>query len=125
MKCRLLSLVIALVIPATILAADDSMESLRARFQERYPKIAKLKSEGVIGETSRGYVAFVEQEKADAAQLVKDENADRETLYNALAAKEGTTAEKVAERNAKRNFAKAGSGEYLQGPDGKWQKKGA
>jgi len=99
------------------------MESLRARFQARHPQIQKLKSEGVIGETVKGYVDFVKDKPADAEATVKEENADREALYKLLAEKENTTPDKVAERNAKRNFERAKSGEYLQESDGKWRKK--
>ena len=124
MKLRtLFCLALLVLIPATIFAADQTMESLRERFKTRLPQIQKLKSEGVIGETVKGYVDFVKDKPADAVPIVKDENADREALYKLLADKENTTPEKVAERNAKRNFEKAKPGEYLQESDGKWRKK--
>ncbi len=121
--CKTICLACLLFVSAATQAADTKLDGLRERFKERYPKIHALKTDGVIGETSRGYIAFVEKEKAGAAELIKAENADRETLYKTLAEKEGSTPENVAERNAKRNFEKAKSGEYLQGTDGKWQKK--
>jgi uncharacterized protein YdbL (DUF1318 family) len=123
MKMRTLIFLALLLIPATIFAADNTMESLRARFQARHSQIEKLKSAGLIGETVKGYVDFVKDKRADAEATVKEENADREALYKLLADKEGTTPEKVAERNAKRNFEKAKPGEYLQESDGKWRKK--
>jgi len=54
---------------------------------------------------------------------VEDENADRKALYELIAKKEETTPEKVAERNAARNFEKAKPGEWLKGKDGKWEQK--
>jgi uncharacterized protein YdbL (DUF1318 family) len=123
MKIRTLICLALLLVPAMTFAADNTMESLRARFEARRPQIQKLKSEGVIGETVKGYVDFVKDKPADAEPIVKEENADRESLYKLLAEKENTTPEKVAERNAKRNFEKAKPGEYLQESDGKWRKK--
>jgi uncharacterized protein YdbL (DUF1318 family) len=58
-----------------------------------------------------------------ASKLVDEENADRKELYDLIAKKEGTTAQLVAERNAKRNFEKAKHGDWLKGADGKWTKK--
>jgi uncharacterized protein YdbL (DUF1318 family) len=103
---------------------DSEMFGLRERFEQRYARIHALKSKGVIGETAAGYVEFVSNTDDSAAGTVNDENADRKSLYELIAKKENTTAAKVAERNAKRNFEKAKPGEYLKGPDGKWQKKG-
>ena len=78
-KRSLLCLALLVLIPATVFAADkDTMETLRERFKARLPQIQKLKSEGVIGETVKGYVDFVKDKPADVMPIVKDENADRE-----------------------------------------------
>jgi uncharacterized protein YdbL (DUF1318 family) len=102
---------------------DPELVALRKRFEERYAQIHSLKAKGVIGETYEGYVGFVKDKDESAASLVNDENADRKQLYELIAKKENTTPEKVAERNAKRNFEKAKPGEFLKNPDGTWQKK--
>ena len=101
-------------------------DELQKSFKERDPKIAAQKKAGAIGETSEGYVALVDEKSKDkdAKELVERENDDRKELYKLIADKEGVTAEKVAERAAKRNFERARSGEYLKGADGKWSKKG-
>jgi uncharacterized protein YdbL (DUF1318 family) len=104
-------------------ATDARLKELRDRFKQRYAQIAALKKQGVIGETYEGYVDFVKDKPSDAKELVDQENADRKELYKLLAEKEGTTPEKVAERNAKRNFEKASAGEFLKDADGKWTKK--
>src|SRR5262245_57609963 len=102
---------------------DTEMGALQKRFEQRYAQIHSLKGKGVIGETIQGYVEFVKDKDQNAATLVDDENADREKLYELIAKKENTTPEKVAERNAKRNFDKAKPGEFLKGEDGTWDKK--
>jgi len=111
-----------LLMPFVAMAQDSSKEELQKRFKERYPKIAELKKDGVVGETSDGYVDFVEKKDAKAADLVEQENADRKQLYALIAKKEGVKPATVAERNAKRNFDRAQSGEFLK-EDGKWHKK--
>src|SRR3954463_3919398 len=100
------------MLPASAVRAADTEKSLQKRFEERLDKIRKLKASGTIGETYKGYVDFVKEGDGDdaAKQVVQDENADRESLYKLIAKRTETTPEKVAERNAKRNFEKAKAG---------------
>jgi len=111
--------------------ADDpndinaQLAALRNRFEQRYPQIHALKQKGIVGETSHGYLDFVKDKDDSASALVNQENSDRRELYALIAKKENTTPEKVAERNARRNFDRAKPGEFLQSADGKWQQKQA
>lgn len=102
-------------------------EQLRERFKQRYAKLVEYKQAGTVGETYQGYAELVDENSKDkdAKAVVDEENADRKELYKLIADKEGTTADVVAERNAKRVFEKAKPGEYLKGSDGKWKKKEA
>jgi uncharacterized protein YdbL (DUF1318 family) len=119
----LAALLVLLLVPAFARAADDEA-TLQKRFKERYPQLRQLKSDGVIGETSEGYVDFVQKKDAKAADVVKEENDDRKALYKLLAEKEGTAADKVAEIAGQRNLKKAKPGEYIK-QGGKWTKKEA
>jgi uncharacterized protein YdbL (DUF1318 family) len=112
-------------IPAVGRAATE--DQLKERFKQRYPKLVEAKQAGTIGETYQGYVEIVDEQSKDkdAKALVDAENDDRKELYKIIADKEGTSADVVAERNAKRVFEKAKVGEYLKGADGKWKKKEA
>lgn len=118
------SLLVALLLaPASLLAADAPSEAaLQKRFKARYPQIQQLKTDGVIGETSDGLVDFVKGRDAKAADVVKEENADRLTLYKLIADREGISVEVVTQRAAKRNFQRAKPGEWLK-QDGKWKQK--
>lgn len=117
--------------PSTATAFDTRAE-LKARFEQRYPQLNKLKAAGSVGETAAGYVDPIDDVLLDeaGANLVKAENADRRKLYD-LIADEVTPSGKipaavVAQRNAKRNFEKAGADEYLRLDAGYWiQKKDA
>ena len=120
----------AVLIALVTLAASNawaapSESELKKKFEERYPAIRELKQAGAVGETSEGYLDFVKakDKDEDAADLVKEENADRRTLYALIAEKEKVEPELVAKRAAKRNFDRARDGEYLK-EDGKWKKKG-
>ena len=110
---------------ATPAARADRQEELRERFKSRLPQLREAKSAGNIGETAGGFVEAVEGKSLDEKirKVVDEENADRRELYKLIAQKEQTTEQKVAERNAFRNFEKAESGEMLKDKDGKWRKK--
>ena len=101
---------------------SSKLDELKKRFQERYPAIKELKAKGVVGETDKGYLEWVEKKDASSADLVKEENDDRTQLYKEVAKKENTDQETVAKHAAQRNFDKAKAGDYLQ-VDGKWHKK--
>jgi uncharacterized protein YdbL (DUF1318 family) len=124
------SFIVALLALASVpvmARAASREDELKARFKERYPKLVELKKSGTIGETFQGYVEVVDEKSKDkdARALVDEENTDRKELYKLIADKEGTTADVVAQRNAKRVFEKAKPGEYLKGEDGKWKQKEA
>ncbi|MGH2821407.1 MAG: YdbL family protein [Actinomycetota bacterium] len=111
--------------PAPADENDDRREELRQRFEQRYAKLQEFKEAGSVGETHEGFVEAVKPGVAgeDHTELVDAENTDRRELYKLLAEKEKTTPDKVAERNAERNFRKAKPGEFLKGKDGQWRKK--
>jgi len=126
MSIRVFSVWVAVLVSLVASAsarAGDTMAELQERFKQRYAQIQKLKTAGTLGETYLGYLGAPAAIDDAASALMNDENADRKKLYTLIADKEETTPEKVAERNAVRNFGKAQSGEYLKGPDGSWKKK--
>lgn len=126
MKHKPLIFLAAILTLAPVAArAGDSLSELKARFKERYPHLVELKQAGTVGETAAGIVDFVQPGggDAEARQFVQAENKDRAELYKLIAAKDGTTPEKVAELNARRRFEKAKPGEWLKAADGKWKKK--
>ena len=50
--------------------SDDSgsskLDQLKKRFQERYPAIKELKARGVVGETDKGYLEWVEKKESSS-----------------------------------------------------------
>jgi len=97
----------------------------------RLPAIERYKAAGIIGENNRGDVEILKPYK-DPTKLeqlklvVEGENADRERLYVALAAGAGGGPDALAE--VRESYAEllrnsARRKEWIQLPDGKWQKK--
>lgn len=96
--------------------------SVKDRMAARAPEILKLKSQGLIGENSQGYLE-ARGAGGSAAGLVKAENQDRQMVYKAIAAKTGASAEQVGQRAAAKRAQVAGGGEWLQKPSGEWYQK--
>ncbi len=109
----------------------DAMADLKESFRKRYPTLTKLQAAGKVGETHAGMVAVVRPEYAGekvsetekVSDVVAAENADRGKLYAAIARQQQTTPEVVAQRNAKRNFDKAGAEEFLLTSKNQWVQK--
>lgn len=97
-------------------------QGLKERMQSRLPFIIDLKSRGIVGEDSNGYLAFVDG-KNEKKDVVDAENKDRHAVYAAIAQKQGTTVEMVGQRRALQLAEKAKPGEWLQKQDGKWYQK--
>ena len=95
---------------------------LQDRMKARVPDIVALKAKGVIGENYQGYLEFVGQSR-EGADIVEAENADRKTLYTAVAQKTGASVEQVASRAALKWKENLGPGEFFKNPDGQWIQK--
>jgi uncharacterized protein YdbL (DUF1318 family) len=105
-------------------AMARNAQELRARFEQRFPKIKSMKRDGKIGETTSGQLEAVKGNlNDDERRLMDEDNADRTELYALIAKQEGVSPQVVAERNAKRNFERADNGEYLKDEKG-WHQKG-
>src|SRR5688572_18309780 len=131
--CTLIMMLVLACSPAMVMvsqatAAPQTRAELKERFAERYPDLNRLKNQGKIGENLQGYVEALKDESeldSDARELIKVENADRRKLYDLISEKlekEGkdVSPEKVAERNARRNFMNAKPSEFLESKDGQW-----
>jgi uncharacterized protein YdbL (DUF1318 family) len=96
---------------------------IKARMKHRKPTIDKLKSESLVGENNKGFLAFVPGAAPKEENTVSAENKDRRAVYSAIAKKQGTTPQHVGERRAVQIGQRASPGSWLQDPSGKWYKK--
>lgn len=120
---KMLAILSAVLMTGAFLIPSAHAQDTRARMKQRIPQIAELKKSGVIGEDSKGYLAFVNgrgNPQADA--VVKAENADRKTVYAYIAKKENVSVDVVASQRAAKLAQIAKSGEYIQ-KNGKWVRK--
>jgi hypothetical protein len=97
--------------------------SVKERMKARAPEILKLKTQGLVGENNQGYLEVRAAANGNAASLVKAENQDRRMVYEAIAAKTGGSVEQVGQRAAAQRAERAGGGEWVQTPSGKWVQK--
>ena len=100
--------------------------------KERFPKIDALLTKGVVGEGNDGLLkdrdlrSLPLKEVAEARKLINAENADRQKLYQAIAAANDIAEDKVADIG--KNFAKKipeklRPGQYYQNEEGAWVEK--
>ena len=126
-----LSLVVLTALPLCQAAEYDFKEltpeikkALQDR-QTRYAQIQELKREGVIGENNKGYVTDLKN-SSEASSLTADENRDRRTIYENLAAQNklgGNGLLEVQRAFAEVQKEKAGPGDMVQSASGTWKKK--
>jgi uncharacterized protein len=120
---RLFLLGTALAISGAVQPARaQDLGSVKARMSQRLSQVDTLKSNGAVGENNRGLLE-VRRGGGDAASVVSAENADRETVYAALAKQTGSSADQVGRARAKQIAAASAAGVWLQREDGGWYKK--
>jgi uncharacterized protein YdbL (DUF1318 family) len=107
---------------AAVLVRAEDLGAVRARMEQRLSKIDDLKAQGVIGENNRGFVE-VRGGGGDAADVVAAENHDREAVYEAIAAKTGSSAAQVGRTRARQIAANSAAGVWLQRDTGEWYRK--
>jgi len=106
----------------TLAVQAEDLGAVRARMEQRLSRIDALKTSGAIGENNRGYVE-VRTAGGDAANVVAEENRDRETVYAAIAQQAGTSAAQVARARARQIASNSAPGVWLQRDNGEWYRK--
>lgn len=121
---RLLFLAAALLVGFTTAPAAhaEDLGAVKARMSKRLSQIDQLKEKGVLGENNRGFVE-VRASAPNAAAVASAENADRETVYAAIAKQTGSTADQVGKARARQIAGGSAPGVWLQREDGGWYKK--
>lgn len=81
----------------------------------------QAKAQGLVGETSSGYLALVKQD-AQAQEIVERVNQKRKQHYQKLAKKNGIQLSQVEALAASKAIEKTQSGHFIQ-VNGRWLKK--
>lgn len=82
----------------------------------------EARAQGRVGETLSGYIAPLRQD-AETLALVNQINAARTESYQKLADSNNLPVDEVAKMAGQKLVARAQSGEYVKGINGKWLKK--
>ena len=106
----------------TVSLTTAHAQGVKERMLARLPQIDSMKSSGILGENNRGFLEFVGKVKQNQ-DVVEAENLDRQKVYNAIAAKEGTSSDLVGRRRAMQIAENAVAGTWLQAADGHWYQK--
>ena len=81
------------------------------------------KRNGLVGETTRGYIAPVASPTAEVTRLVNDINQRRRAAYEDIAKKNGIPVQQVEALTGKRIIERAPAGTYYQDGGGTWKRK--
>ena len=115
--------IIFFCISALLLTGSFSFaEDIKSRMKARKPIIDTLKAQGIVGETSQGYLDYTGNNRAKAAVLAA-ENKDREKIYTAIARQQGVPAAQVGKRRAMQIEKRSAPGRWFKDQNGKWYKK--
>ena len=114
--------ILSVFILGILISNAYSADSIKKRMIDRLPVIKDLKARGIVGENNLGFLEFIGDQK-EKAKVVRAENRDRKSVYDAIAKKQGPTAEVVGKHRAAQIAGKARAGQLLQDANGKWYKK--
>jgi uncharacterized protein YdbL (DUF1318 family) len=114
--------ILSVLILGILISNAYSADSIKKRMIDRLPIIKDLKTRGIVGENNLGFLEFIGDQK-EKADVVKAENRDRKSVYDAIAKKQGTTTDVVGKHRAAQIAGKARAGQMLQDANGKWYKK--
>lgn len=112
---------VMIIVLCTSAWAED-MQAIKSRMLQRKPTIDALKQSGSVGEGVDGYL-HVRQATGNAASIADAENADRRTVNQMIARKEGATVEQVSRKVAATIINNAQPGHWIQKQDGTWYQK--
>jgi uncharacterized protein YdbL (DUF1318 family) len=105
-------------------APAQDLDAVKARMERRLDAVNTLKDRGAVGENNRGFLDLRGNTSGLEQQMVSDENADRRTVYAALAERTGATADAVGRQRALQLATLAKRGHWVQSPNGEWRQKG-
>jgi len=80
------------------------------------------KNNGLVGETSSGYLGAVTSASAKTQALITEINAKRKLKYKEIAARNKTSLQTIEKLAGKKAMEKSKSGSYINS-NGSWQKK--
>jgi len=111
------------VFTSVALPAATAAQTIQKNMKMRQSSVNALLAKGTVGEANTGLLVVRGTVSADEQKIVNAENKDRQTVYEAIAKQQKTTAAQVGQRRALQIAKRAATGTWLQGTDGKWSQK--
>jgi len=118
---RLIFVLAGLLFGTVAVHAQDS--AVKSRIEQRLSAINALKSRGVAGENNKGFLDGRGTPTPADQRLMAEENADRQSVYTAIAAKTGSNSEAVGRKRAEQIASLARPGVWIQDASGAWRQK--
>ena len=119
---RYLIVAAALALGPVVVRAQD-LGAVKARMEQRLGAVDALKARGVAGENNRGFLEPRGNASGGDQGLISEENADRRTVYAAIAAQTGASPDAVGRQRAQQIASIARPGHWIQDPSGNWRQK--
>jgi uncharacterized protein YdbL (DUF1318 family) len=98
-------------------------DKLHAQLAERLAEIDRLRSRTLAGETARGFLEPRGPLSNSDEAIVAEENADRLSIYEAIAAQAKVKIDVVGRTRAQHIALRCKRGVWVQGPRGDWGQK--
>jgi uncharacterized protein YdbL (DUF1318 family) len=84
--------------------------------------IQTAKNQGLVGETTSGYLAAVKSPSPEVSALIESINSQRKQKFKEIAARNNTSLEAVEQLAGKKAIEKSAHGDYIK-VGGSWQQK--
>lgn len=104
------------------LAGISWAQGLKERMRSRLPVIADLKERQIVGEDNKGFLQMMKGQ-TEKQNVVREENRDRQEVYQTIAERQGVSPELVGKRRAIQIEKMAKPGTWVQDPSGEWRLK--
>jgi uncharacterized protein len=120
---RITLLLVAMLLGAGGLRAAEDLGAVKARMERRIAPLNELKGRGVVGENNQGYLEPRGNPTPADQRIIGEENADRRTVYAAIAAQTGAAPDAVGKHRAQQIASIALPGHWIQDPSGAWRQR--
>ncbi|MGH7945047.1 MAG: YdbL family protein [Opitutaceae bacterium] len=116
-------LCVAMLSGSLVVHAAENLGAVKARMEQRIAPLNVLKDRGVAGENNQGFLEVRGGATGDDQRVIGEENADRRTVYAAIAAQTGATPDAVGRQRAQQIAEIARRGHWIQDSSGAWRQK--
>jgi uncharacterized protein YdbL (DUF1318 family) len=120
---RVILLLATMLFGSVVVRAAEDLGAVKARMEQRIAPLNALKDRGAAGENNQGFLEARGSASADDQRVIGEENADRRTVYAAIAAQTGATPDAVGRQRAQQIASIARRGHWVQDPSGAWRQK--